>query len=604
MSKNKKRQNLKTKFTREELLGEGNKTFQLNQAEYVSKKIIDQILFLTFQQIRFNNVKKMEFDYSIYRTFENLQRIINLGLLKPEIEYEKAISFDIKFDIKPPKIDSYASNKSKIITTVPKEEIPQLPPKKEEALSKLKKLKSKVKLLGTYHKKSSQPDYNINLLKKKEQEPKKKESAPRELPMDAKSILSEQKEEINELEQMKLKGMRAYFQEREIELQKRKIYEHELAEKKKEEEKKMKQVMELINSPNNNLISWDDEGRFVSIKQLKETDFKKFPEPKQNVIHNKIEYDNQKIYDLDKNGRQKKFDTSEIIKETQPIPQPRIKYYQPDPYISIPLEKGIDMESYGLKKTGGQFDKGDGRYTLFQYYQELGKIKPNDYGFMDVNYNDNFNDDDVNINKKELEKIDEDKKENNVSKNYEQPKFSRMYFLFKDEINNKSNVDGNDKLNQEDILHKKKKKYEIKKQESLNKIVHENIKFDDISNVDDKKMYSAFRGPFQGNNITSFSPNVTVLPKFGIISNANEKKSIRDRRMKNNQRINSANQTSKNFLPKSIIKAIDKAIKEENNEINENREDNKMVLPRILSGNERFGKKTGKGFYNKKINNF
>ena len=604
MSKNKKRQNLKTKFTREELLGEGNKTFQLNQAEYVSKKIIDQILFLTFQQIRFNNVKKMEFDYSIYRTFENLQRIINLGLLKPEIEYEKAISFDIKFDIKPPKIDSYASNKSKIITTVPKEEIPQLPPKKEEALSKLKKLKSKVKLLGTYHKKSSQPDYNINLLKKKEQEPKKKESAPRELPMDAKSILSEQKEEINELEQMKLKGMRAYFQEREIELQKRKIYEHELAEKKKEEEKKMKQVMELINSPNNNLISWDDEGRFVSIKQLKETDFKKFPEPKQNVIHNKIEYDNQKIYDLDKNGRQKKFDTSEIIKETQPIPQPRIKYYQPDPYISIPLEKGIDMESYGLKKTGGQFDKGDGRYTLFQYYQELGKIKPNDYGFMDVNYNDNFNDDDVNINKKELEKIDEDKKENNVSKNYEQPKFSRMYFLFKDEINNKNNVDNNNKLNQEDILHKKKKKYEIKKQESLNKIVHENIKFDDISNVDDKKMYSAFRGPFQGNNITSFSPNVTVLPKFGIISNANEKKNIRDRRMKNNQRINSANQTSKNFLPKSIIKAIDKAIKEENNEINENREDNKMVLPRILSGNERFGKKTGKGFYNKKINNF
>ena len=361
--------------------------------------------------------------------------------------------------------------------------------------------------------------------------------------------------------------------------------------------------MELINSPNNNLISWDDEGRFVSIKQMKETDFKKFPEPKQNVIHNKIEYDNQKIYDLDKNGRQKKFDTSEIIKETQPIPEPRIKYYQPDPYISIPLEKGIDMESYGLKKTGGQFDKGDGRFTLFQYYQELGKIKPNDYGFMDVNYNDNYDDNNVNYDKKELEKIDEDKKENNVSKINEQPKFSRMYFLFKDEINNNNvNVDSN--LNQEDILHKKKKKNEIKKQESLNKIVHENIKFDEIINVDDKKLYNAFRGPFQGNNVTSFSPNVTVLPKFGIFSNVNEKKSIRDRRIKNNQRIQSANQTTKNFLPKSIIKAIDKAIKEENNEMNENREDNKIVLPRILSGNNKFGKKTGKGIYNKKINNY
>ena len=101
------------------------------------------------------------------------------------------------------------------------------------------------------------------------------------------------------------------------ELQKRKIYEHELEEKKKEEEKKMKQVMELINSPNNNLISWDDEGRFVSIKQMKETDFKKFPEPKQNVIHNKIEYDNQKIYDLDKNGRQKKFDRKLLKKFNQ-----------------------------------------------------------------------------------------------------------------------------------------------------------------------------------------------------------------------------------------------------------------------------------------------
>ena len=31
MSKNKKKQHLKTKFTREELLGEGHKTFQLNQ---------------------------------------------------------------------------------------------------------------------------------------------------------------------------------------------------------------------------------------------------------------------------------------------------------------------------------------------------------------------------------------------------------------------------------------------------------------------------------------------------------------------------------------------------------------------------------------------
>ena len=50
---------IKTKFTREELLGEGN-YFHLDQSEYICKKIIDQILFLTFQQVRFDNVKEMQ----------------------------------------------------------------------------------------------------------------------------------------------------------------------------------------------------------------------------------------------------------------------------------------------------------------------------------------------------------------------------------------------------------------------------------------------------------------------------------------------------------------------------------------------------------------
>ena len=61
----------KQTLTREDLLGFGTEVFSLNQAEYVSKKIIDQILFHVFETIRIHNVKQMNFDYSVFRSFIN-----------------------------------------------------------------------------------------------------------------------------------------------------------------------------------------------------------------------------------------------------------------------------------------------------------------------------------------------------------------------------------------------------------------------------------------------------------------------------------------------------------------------------------------------------
>ena len=81
--KGKKNQEKQT-LTREDLLGFDTEVFSLNQAEYVSKKIIDQILFHVFETIRIHNVKQMNFDYSVFRSFINLQNIVNLGLIKPE----------------------------------------------------------------------------------------------------------------------------------------------------------------------------------------------------------------------------------------------------------------------------------------------------------------------------------------------------------------------------------------------------------------------------------------------------------------------------------------------------------------------------------------
>ena len=71
-----KKNHEKQQLTREELLGFGSEAFSLNQAEYVSKKIIDQILFHVFETIRIHNVKQMNFDYAVFRTFINLQNIV------------------------------------------------------------------------------------------------------------------------------------------------------------------------------------------------------------------------------------------------------------------------------------------------------------------------------------------------------------------------------------------------------------------------------------------------------------------------------------------------------------------------------------------------
>ncbi len=104
----------------------------------------------------------------------------------------------------------------------------------------------------------------------------------------------EEKENLNEIEQKKIKDFRAYFAEKEIENQKRKIIEKEQAEKAKVEQKKVKQVMELINS--SNLISWDSEGRFLPIKYIKESEKKNFPEAKSQINENEINYDTDKLY--------------------------------------------------------------------------------------------------------------------------------------------------------------------------------------------------------------------------------------------------------------------------------------------------------------------
>lgn len=341
-------------FTKEELLGFTSKAFQLEQSEYVAKKIIDQLLFLTFDKVRKINVQKMECDYSYYSTMQNIKQIVSLGLIQPEIEYEKQINYIIDFDIKPSKIDTWASNHAKILTSVPPEEVPVCPVKKANVSTKGEKEKSD----------KSPPVTGRGTNKSRIKETNKKKGkgnlAPRELPIEALPIKEEVVEQLDELEQMKLKGYRIFFQEKEIERQKRKQLEKEQEERAKEEEKKIKQVMQIINS--SSLVSWDSEGRFLPLKPINPAQMKNFPEPNMGVSDMKYIYDPEKLYDLTSDGKQKTKFTTEVYKEEPPAMEVKPRYYQPDPLVAMHLEKGTNLEFYGKKKTGG--DIGDDNFDL------------------------------------------------------------------------------------------------------------------------------------------------------------------------------------------------------------------------------------------------
>ena len=564
---------IKTKFTREELLGEGN-YFHLDQSEYICKKIIDQILFLTFQQVRFDNVKEMQYDYSAYTTILNLQSIVNLGLIRPEIEYEKEINYEINFDIKPSTIDSWASNQAKMLNKYEPKEIPVPPQKKESILSPKKYERPKTV------KKTSLPKTFDELMNKnldnKDNIVKEKKTAPRELPMEAFPLDIEEKETLNEIEQMKIKGFRTYFAEKEIENQKRKILEMEQAERAKEEQKKVKQVMELINS--SNLVSWDSDGRFLPLKYIKESEMKNYPEPKSQIVRNDIFFDTDKLYNLDKHGHQKMQKDIEVTYLPVQLEERKEKFYQPDPLKSHKISKGIVMDFYGVKKDGGEFDKGDGRLTFHQFLDQLALIRPYDVGNMDLEKNQ--------IDKEnKLPQIDEKDDENNSIKKKGTnrksiPNFTRLYYLFRDEINAK-NVEMKGKKKGNNILKKKKRivtsSYGIKSE--FDGKIEENLKFkiDDIKENNDQTLYNALKsgGPevFLGN-----------MNKIGAVKPERREgynKSARNRFVKRN--IQSATQRQKKFLPKSIIKAIDKMNQEDKNEI---------VLPDIQNK-----KMTGKGIY-------
>ena len=576
-------------FTREELLGFGSEAFSLNQAEYVSKKIIDQILFHVFQTIRIHNVKQMNFDYSAYRTFINLQNIINLGLIKPEKEIEIIDQHSFEFDVNPCKIDAWASGHAKIITsTQPKEQLVPPPRSEKNESSKVKKKeKEKEKSENTMNRIRNRRDDNKNVAK---------EQPPKELPMDFITSIEEKKEIMSfNYDEMKLKGYRAYFQEKQIEMQKRKQLEKEQAERAKEEEKKLKQIKDLMST--GKLVSWDQNGVFLPLKLMKETDLKTMPLPRQKIVDSKNIYDQDGIFDLDEQGNQKKKKIMDVYKESTPVVQKTENYYQPNPLVSHDIPQGVTLEFYGHKKSGGKYEVGGGRLTIEQYQQLLEQIKPYSQAQIEERFDESYE----NEEKEKEQKLDdngevipqEKKDERRQIKRTKtiNAKSKRLYYLFRDEIAKEEEEQKRKKKNQENII-KRKKKEEKKEKKLKDKIELRDFNFKEIKNTQDKSIYKDLKEKVEEGYTDFFNEQKTV-------SNKPKESHIRDEKnARTREKRSTPFETGITYnenLPNTIKRVLTK-IKEENEE---NEKNKKLILPKIKNrpkSNYVFNKN-----YNKKL---
>ena len=493
--KKEKSKKIVEKMTREDLLGFGSDVFSLNQAEYVSKKIIDEILFHTFETIRIHNVKQMDIDYSVFRNFINLQMIVNLGLIKSEKEIELKKKNDFTFDVNPCKLDAWASGRAKIITRAqPKEQMAPSAPRqdKNNESSKTKKKekdKDKDKLDNT--------GYNRN---RKNIDMKKivKEPPPKELPMDDIRPIEEKKESKSfNYDEMKLKGYREYFQENQIETLKRKQLEKEQAERAKEEEKKLKQVKDLMNA--GKLVSWDATGTFLPIKSLKEAELKNPPQPRQKILDTKTVYDQDNIFDLDEEGNPKKKKILEISKDKIPTIPKIENYYQPNPLVSHNIQQGVVLEFYGHKKSGGKYDVGGGRLTMDQYQQLLEQINPYENAQIEERQDESYEGEETE--KKEGKNDEEGEEGESKDKKGEKSPgkkkkgmhgAKKLYYLFRDEIKAEEEHKKM-KKNQENIIRKKKKVEEKKGKIKIDKIELKNFNFKEIKNLQDKSIYNELK---------------------------------------------------------------------------------------------------------------
>ena len=356
--------------------------------------------------------------------------------------------------------------------------------------------------------------------------------------------------------------------------------EKEQAERAKEEEKKLKQIKDLMNT--GKLVSWDANGAFLPLKIMKENDLKNMPQPRQKIADSKNIYDQDGIFDLDEQGNPKKKKQQEIFKDATPTPQKIENYYQPNPLVSHSLPQGVTLEFYGSKKSGGKYEVGNERLTMEQYQQLLEQIKPYSRTQIEERMDESYDEE-------EKEKENEEKAEENGSKSPREKfkersptkktktmnaKSKKLYYLFREEIVKAEEEKERKRKNQENIIKKKKKKEEKKEKILKDKIQLRDFNFKEIKNTQDKSIYKELKEKAE-DGYTDFFDQKKLIYKLPFEKPSKDEYSVRTREKRIAQ-MEPALIFNEN-LPNTIKKRLTK-IKEENEE---NEKNKKLLLPQI-----------------------
>jgi len=373
--------------------------YTLGVSEIIAKRIIDIILQRVTNSISLHHTYSLERAYIMRKTYEIYSQCVNINTMKPQEETETPEDDGI-IDIPTPKIDTWASNKTKI-EKVDKQQLANKDIENKESIAnkfkslatnkKTSKMEERPSIKRTKTMKSAILDKNTKktgidspenvktgLVPRKNEKDKEINKPYPQFPLE----ITDQPEVVDETELMRDRGLRAYFKERESEKQ-RKLkleQEHEEYAKEMEKLKKNQRNEDYYKRP----YFYNSEGK---LEYIKIPDLEKVPvyDAPIYLIKNKGEAKvNDEIAQLVSKNQGSMFELDPELMDYTKIskPEPTVynlkatTFYQPDPMESHQIEKGVTFKYYEQVKNGGGFPNIPGRMTDKEFQEIIKKMKP------------------------------------------------------------------------------------------------------------------------------------------------------------------------------------------------------------------------------------
>lgn len=355
------------------LLGDLEKAFDLGDSEVIVNKILDYILVLSLNQARLNFVNSLINEYTYQKSIDICNSLVDIQFLtkKPfeETESESEYQSDIlNFDVNPPKIDAWASNKTTVVMAKPTDIVQNMnindsfslsnsiPGQNSQSNGK-KNIFSALKFSSlpkgyistiseindvfegnksyiqkeSFNNKSNNKDnesfiadkrfiksFSKTTTKKFGYEANKEKIEDDDLPKQYPFIENEDNSgPVDELELVKEKALRIYFKEKELELERRKKLEKERGDDISEDEKTKKKLQEDFIK---NAVALDYDGKIINVKVNDIENINYITQP-----NFKIKEKEKVVNGIRKEIKPKEFKPEEIEKTKQIQPRQNLK---------------------------------------------------------------------------------------------------------------------------------------------------------------------------------------------------------------------------------------------------------------------------------------